>query len=197
MEVTILRSKRKTISIQINPDLSLTVKAPIGASQKDIEKVLKEQEGWIQKHIEQIKEYEAKMKESNEGSNENSYFTPDEIRQLADQAMKYLPERVSHFSKIMGVSCGRLTIRNQRTRWGSCSSKGNLNFNCLLMLMPAAVIDYVVVHELCHLKEMNHSKAFWAEVEKVLPNYKEQVEWLKEHGGQIMKRQGRPLSLPQ
>ena len=189
MEVTILRSKRKTIAIQINPDLSLTVKAPIGAPQKDIEKVLKEQEGWIQKHIEQIKKYEAKMKETKDGSNENKYLTPDEIKQLADQATKYLPERVSFFSKMMGVSCGRLTIRNQRTRWGSCSSKGNLNFNCLIMLMPPEVIDYVVVHELCHLKEMNHSKAFWAEVEKVLPNYKEQVKWLEEHGGQIMSRQ--------
>ena len=69
-----------------------------------------------------------------------------------------------------------------------CSSKGNLNFNCLLMLTPLEVIDYVVVHELCHRKEMNHSKAFWAEVEKVIPNYKEQVKWLKENVGQIIGR---------
>ena len=81
-----------------------------------------------------------------------------------------------------------ITIRNQKTRWGSCSSKGNLNFNCLLMLTPPEVIDYVVVHELCHRKEMNHSGAFWAEVEKVLPDYKEQVKWLKENGGQIIGR---------
>ena len=81
-----------------------------------------------------------------------------------------------------------ITIRNQKTRWGSCSSKGNLNFNCLLMLTPPEVIDYVVVHELCHRKEMNHSWAFWAEVEKVLSGYKEQVKWLKENGGQVIGR---------
>ena len=69
-----------------------------------------------------------------------------------------------------------------------CSSKGNLNFNCLLMLTPPEVIDYVVVHELCHRKEMNHSKAFWREVEKVLPDYKVQVKWLKEEGCNIMRR---------
>ena len=97
-------------------------------------------------------------------------------------------ERVNHFCKVMDVTVGRITIRNQKTRWGSCSSKGNLNFNCLLMLTPPEVIDYVVVHELCHRKEMNHSGAFWAEVEKVLSGYKEQVKWLKENGGQIIGR---------
>ena len=73
-------------------------------------------------------------------------------------------------------------LTSAKTRWGSCSSKGNLNFNCLLMLAPAEILDYVVVHELCHRKEMNHSKAFWAEVEKVLPDYRESVKWLKEKG---------------
>lgn len=92
------------------------------------------------------------------------------------------------YAKQIGVTYGRITIRNQKTRWGSCSSKGNLNFNCLLMLTPPEVIDYVVVHELCHRKEMNHSGAFWAEVEKVLPDYKEQVKWLKENGAQIIGR---------
>ena len=82
----------------------------------------------------------------------------------------------------MGVDYGRITIRNQKTRWGSCSAKGNLNFNCLLMLMPTEVIDYVVVHELCHLKEMNHSNAFWREVKQVLPDYRKQVKWLKDEG---------------
>ena len=77
---------------------------------------------------------------------------------------------------------------NQRTRWGSCSSKGNLNFNCLLMLCPEDVRDYVVVHELCHRKELNHSPRFWAEVAKVLPGYAVQRKWLKESGGTIIRR---------
>jgi len=116
-------------------------------------------------------------------------LTNDEIHVLADKALKYIPERVEYFARQIGVDYGGIAIRNQKTRWGSCSSKGDLNFNCLLMLTPPEVIDYVVVHELCHRKEMNHSKAFWSEVEKVLPDYKAQVKWLKDEGGNIMRRQ--------
>ena len=112
----------------------------------------------------------------------------DEIHALAQKAMEVLPERTAYFSKKIGVSYGGITIRNQKTRWGSCSSKGNLNFNCLLMLTPPEIQDYVVVHELCHRKEMNHSDRFWKEVEKILPDYKERRFWLKEHGGEIMSR---------
>ena len=86
------------------------------------------------------------------------------------------------------MTYGRITIRNQRSRWGSCSSQGNLNFNCLLMLSPPEVIDYVVAHELCHRKEMNHSPKFWAEVERVMPDYKQRQKWLKDNGTAIMTR---------
>lgn len=105
-----------------------------------------------------------------------------QVQELAEQALKVLPERVAYFAKSINVSYGRITIRNQKTRWGSCSSKGNLNFNCMLMLMPPQIQDYVVVHELCHRKEMNHSPEFWSEVEKVLPDYRERKKWLKENG---------------
>ncbi len=194
MNITIIRSNRKTLAIQINPDLSVTVRAPIYASQREIERILKEKEGWIQKHIEKIREQEAKRKETRGEHGEHSesvereYLSREEIQKLAEKALGYVPKRVSHYAKQIGVTYGKITIRNQKTRWGSCSSKGNLNFNCLLMLTPPEVIDYVVVHELCHRKEMNHSKAFWAEVEKVLPDYKEQVKWLKENGGGIIER---------
>lgn len=194
MNITIVRSNRKTLAIQINPDLSVTVRAPIYASQREIERILKEKEGWIQKHIEKIREQEAKRKEmyGEKGeygkSAEREYLSNEEIHKLAEKALEYIPKRVSYFAKQIGVTYGKITIRNQKTRWGSCSSKGNLNFNCLLMLTPPEVIDYVVVHELCHRKEMNHSEAFWAEVEKVIPDYKEQVKWLKENGGQIIGR---------
>ncbi|HAN50208.1 MAG TPA: metal-dependent hydrolase, partial [Lachnospiraceae bacterium] len=88
--------------------------------------------------------------------------------------------------KSMGVDYGRITIRHQKTRWGSCSGKGNLNFNCLLMLTPPEVQEYVIVHELCHRKEMNHSYRFWAEVEDVLPDYRVQEQWLKTNGGALI-----------
>ena len=188
MNVKIIRSNRKTLAIQINPDLSVTVRVPMYAPQSDIERILREKEGWIQKHIEKIREQEANKKEIQGESVESEYLTNEEIKKLADKALQHIPKRVSYFAKQIGVTYGKITIRNQKTRWGSCSSKGNLNFNCLLMLTPPEVIDYVVVHELCHRKEMNHSEAFWAEVEKVIPDYKEQVKWLKENGGQIIGR---------
>jgi predicted metal-dependent hydrolase len=112
----------------------------------------------------------------------------EEIHTLADQAMEFIPRRVAHFAPKVGVTYNGITIRNQRSRWGSCSGKGNLNFNCLLMLCPPEVIDYVVVHELCHRKEMNHSPRFWAEVARILPNYREQEQWLTDNGSAIMTR---------
>ena len=181
MKVTVIRSNRKTMAIQVNSDLSVTVRAPRSASEKDIEEILKKKEAWISKHIEKIK----KTKERLEAESTEK-LTREKVIALAEEALKVIPERVEYFAKVIGVTYGKITIRNQKTRWGSCSSKGNLNFNCLLMLAPSEVLDYVVVHELCHRKQMNHSKAFWLEVEKVLPNYKEVRKWLKEEGSQMI-----------
>ena len=97
------------------------------------------------------------------------------------------PERVSYYAREIGVDYGRITIRQQKTRWGSCTSEGNLNFNWLLMLAPPEILDYVVVHELCHRKEMNHSAAFWREVEHILPDYRERKKWLKDNGWYLME----------
>lgn len=175
MDVTVIRSNRKTVAIRVNADFSVTLRVPLRVTKRDIEKILKEKESWIIKHQAEI----ARRKEEY-ASKSGPKLTDAEIRELADRALNYIPERVAYFAPIVGVKYGRITIRNQKTRWGSCSSKGNLNFNCLLMLAPPEVIDYVVVHELCHRKEMNHSAAFWNEVAKVLPDYKASVKWLKE-----------------
>ena len=181
MKVTVIRSNRKTVAIQVNSDLSVTVRAPYSASEKDIEEILKKKEAWISRHIEKIK----KTKERFEAE-PTEKLTREKVIALAEEALKVIPERVEYFAKVIGVTYGKITVRNQKTRWGSCSSKGNLNFNCLLMLAPPEVLDYVVVHELCHRKQMNRSKAFWLEVEKVLPNYKEVRKWLKEEGSQMI-----------
>lgn len=181
--INIVKSRRRTISIQINEDLSVTVRAPKYATKWEIEKVLREKEPWIQKHIERMK-----IEQEKSEALEIQPLSGEELKGLAKKALQIIPERVEYFSKLVGVSYGHITIRNQKTRWGSCSSKGNLNFNCLLMLTPPEVLDYVVVHELCHRKEMNHSKAFWDEVAKILPDYKSQVKWLKEQGSLIIRR---------
>lgn len=181
MKVTVIRSNRKTVAIQVNSNLSVTVRAPRSTSEKDIEEILKKKEAWISKHIEKIKETKERFE-----AEPTEKLTREKVIALAEEALKVIPERVEYFAKVIGVTYGKITVRNQKTRWGSCSSKGNLNFNCLLMLAPPEVLDYVVVHELCHRKQMNHSKAFWSEVEKVFPDYKEARKWLKEDGSQMI-----------
>lgn len=173
IEVKIIRSNRKSVALQIKPDLTVEVRAPYRVTQRDINKILDEKKAWIDKHMQIIRDREAQMSSI-------PRITSEDIKKLADKALQYIPERVEHFAPIVGVDYRRITIRNQKTRWGSCSAKGGLNFNCLLMMTPPEVIDYVVVHELCHRKEMNHSKNFWNEVEKVLPDYTIARNWLKE-----------------
>ena len=100
---------------------------------------------------------------------------------LSERALRRIRERVEYFAPRVGRRPGRVTIREQKTRWGSCSSKGNLNFNWKLIMAPPQVLDYVVVHELCHLHEFNHSPRFWALVEGQMPDYKAWKKWLETH----------------
>lgn len=181
IKVEIKRSNRKTIAIEIKPDTSVLVRAPIFMKDQEIQQFVKEKENWIIEHLQRVEERQKKAEKVKK-------LTMEDVRQLADLALKEIPKKVRYYANLMNVQYGRITIRNQKTRWGSCSGKGNLNFNCLLMLAPNEVVDYVVVHELCHLIEMNHSKAFWNQVEQVMPHYKVHKQWLKEHGNEIMSR---------
>lgn len=180
-DIKITKSKRKTISLQIKPDGSMELKVPLQTTNAQIQEFLNQKSDWINKHLQAVKDRQQQMSQIKS-------LTMEEIRDLANQALEVIPKRVAYFAEIVGVTYGKITIRNQKSKWGSCSSKGNLNFNCLLMLMPTEVQDYIVVHELCHRKEMNHSPQFWAEVRKVLPDYENQKLWLKEHGDEIMMR---------
>ena len=175
MNQTIIRSNRKTITMRITGPDSVEVRAPLGMPQSQIDDFIERHQAWIAKHIDRIPQ-------------PASPFTEEEIRALADQALQVIPDRVRHYAALIGVRYGRITIRNQKSKWGSCSAKGNLNFNCLLMLCPPEVLDYVVVHELCHRKEMNHSPKFWAEVEKYVPDYMKQRKWLKDEGSRLITR---------
>ena len=171
------RSNRKTISIVIRPTGEVEVRCPKRCSKRDVEAFLVSKGAWIQGHLEKIAERPAV-----------TALSETERKALAKQAAQVLPSKVQHFAAVIGVSYGRITIRSQRTRWGSCSAKGNLNFNCLLMLCPEEVMDYVVIHELCHRKEMNHSPAFWAEVETYCPDYRIHRKWLKDNGASLIAR---------
>jgi hypothetical protein len=114
-------------------------------------------------------------------SNAESVFTT----WYRGQARKVLTERVDCFAQEHGFNIGKIRISSARTRWGSCSSRDTLSFTWRLVMAPPKVIDYVVVHELCHLREMNHSKAFWAQVEAILPDYKRHRKWLKDNGAKL------------
>ncbi len=175
MTYQLIRSSRKTISLQLTPQGELIVRCPRRMPQGEVEAFVRSKAEWVEKHRARLAPPQPR-------------FTMEEINALAHRAQATIPDRVAWFANRMGVTYGRITIRNQRSRWGSCSGTGNLNFNCLLMLTPSEVVDYVIVHELCHRKEMNHSPAFWAEVEKVLPAYQTQRKWLKDNGGTLISR---------
>lgn len=121
-------------------------------------------------------------------------------RRYRNAAKEYFPKRVAYYHTFTGGNYTSITIRDQRSRWGSCSSRGTLSFNYRLMFAPPKVLDYVVVHELCHLTHMNHSKDFWNMVTGIMPDYKVYKQWLKEHGHELtieqhMARYNIPITL--
>ena len=177
----IIRSNRKSLALEIKPKEGLIVRVPLRATQTQVEKFINKHRDWIESHLQ-------KMQERQEALANVDKLSMDEINALADKALKVIPERVKYYAEKLGVTYGRITIRNQRSRWGSCSQRRNLNFNCLLMLTPPEVLDSVVVHELAHIKEMNHSEKFYAEVLRVFPDYWTHQKWLKENGAAIMAR---------
>lgn len=176
MTYEIIRSRRRTLAMEITPR-GLVVRAPWAASTAQIEAFVTSHQKWVEKHLARLEERPQAEK-----------LTVEELRELARRAVEVIPPRVAHYAPLVGVSYGRITIRSQRTKWGSCSGKGNLNFNCLLMLAPTEVTDSVVVHELCHRKEMNHSDRFYREVLRVFPDYWKWDRWLKDHGRELMER---------
>ena len=176
----IIRSRRRSIGLEIRAG-ELIVRAPLWVSEREIRRVLEERRDWIEKHLKKAEEEQKRMDAAEP-------LSAAELRALARQAKAYIPQRVAHYAPLVGVSYGRIFIRNQKTLWGSCSSRGNLNFNCLLMLTPPEVIDSVVVHELCHRKHMDHSQRFYAEVLRVYPEYRRWHRWLKQNGKLLMAR---------
>ena len=178
-ELSIIRSRRKTLSLQVKDEKTVIVRAPLRASERYIRSFVRSNEKWIKSRLEAMK----RLKES-----VGQPLSESELSELYQKAARVIPERVAYYAPKIGVDYKRITIRKQKTRWGSCSAKGNLNFNCLLMLTRPEVIDSVVVHELCHRKEMNHSARFYEEVLKVFPDYRIWDRWLKKNGTAILMR---------
>ena len=175
----LLRSDRKTVSLKVLPDGSLEVRAPRRMPERDIDRFVREHAGWAEKTRREVLETKRKAGEP---------YTEAELRALADEMKKKLPALLGDYADRLGVTFGRITIRCQRTRWGSCSSNGNLSFNCLLAAVPPRVLEYVVAHELCHRIEMNHSRRFWALVGSVVPDYAVCRNWLRTEGGVLLAR---------
>lgn len=182
--VEVRRSKRKSAIIKITADMQIVVFVPLYVSDNEIEKMVISKSKWIDEHM-------LKVQSTIDERSKLEKITSEQIKELADQAVEYIPKRVKYYAENENFVYNKITIKNLVSRWGSCSTKGNLNFNCLLMLTPDYVIDYIVVHELCHLREMNHSEKFWAEVEKIMPDYQRAVLWLKQNGGNLISRMRR------
>lgn len=174
----IIYSNRKTLAIQVTTTKEVIVRAPRSMSPSRIDAFLTNKESWILKHLNAMEHI----------SESRQQILPESVRKrYIENARAVFTQKVSYYANLMGVTYGRITIREQKTRWGSCSSKGNLNFNWRLIFAPEYVIDYVVVHELAHRKEMNHSRAFYAVIEAVLPDYRIAQKWLKDHGHELWK----------
>lgn len=177
--VEVKRSQRKTLSLEIRRDGTVLVRAPMKTAAARIRAFVAEHADWIETQRRKLA-----------AAPQAEALSEKELASLRRSAKQWIPRRAAHFAPLVGVDFGDITIRCQKTKWGSCSSKGNLNFNLLLMLAPPEVLDYVVVHELCHRLEMNHSPRFWANVARVLPDYAQRRKWLKDHGGALMARAG-------
>lgn len=176
----VIRSQRKTMAVEIHQDGQIVVRAPYRISQTRIRQFVEEKSDWIQKNLE-------KMQGKQQEKTQLPKLSPEERARFQKAAGEVFLQRSRYFAELLNVHFNRITIREQKTRWGSCSSKQNLNFNWKLILAPPEILDYVVVHELCHLKEMNHSPAFWHEVEQILPDYPQRKKWLKDNGWKLMQ----------
>ena len=179
--IEVVRSRRKTLSLELRDDGRVLLRAPLWCSRRQLNAFLEKNRDWIERKLresEQRREALARIPK----------FSEEELRALQKRGRQVFPARCAQLAPLLGVDYGRVCVRRQRSKWGSCSAKGNLNFNCLLLLAPESVLDYVVAHELCHRLEMNHSKRFWALVARLCPDYAEARRWLRENGGALMAR---------
>lgn len=167
IEYTVVFSGRKSLALCVSSDGKVTVRAPYHTSSSTIERFFIQKEKWLNNAIARVKR--------------NHIAEPDaaKLSELANKAKTVLPEKVAYYSGLMGLYPEKVSIGFAKTRFGCCSSKKHIVFSAYLMLYPDRAVDYVVVHELAHLKYMNHKKEFYTLIEKYLPDYKERAALLK------------------
>lgn len=180
LSVLLVRSSRKTLAVQIRADGTVIARAPLRMPKDRILYFLSEKASWIRMQQGRMQERENMRQQA------RIHLDAAQEKELRERAKSVLAQRTAYFARQVGVTYGRITVRDQKTRWGSCSQTGNLNFNFRLILAPPEVMDYVVVHELCHRRQMNHSAQFWQEVAQVLPDYRKRKAWLTENGWRLM-----------
>lgn len=166
---TLIRSARKTISLEITGELTIIVRAPLRMTNDAVTNFVNKHNNWISKHLEKRKQ-QLIIKNT---------LTPAQIIDLKHAAKKNLPQRTAFFADIMHLYPISVKITSAKKRFGSCNTKNSICFSWQLMLYPPSAIDYVIVHELAHIKHKNHGKAFYALIEEVLPDYKERIKLLK------------------
>lgn len=167
MEYRVIRSRRRTMTIEITRDAQVIVRVPFLATNGQIRRFVADHTAWIERGLARRLE------------NPPISLTDEQIADLKRQAKAYIPARVAHYSAQMGLVPSGITINAAKTRFGSCGTTNRLNFSCRLMLYPKEAIDYVVVHELAHLRHRNHKREFYALIERYLPDYREREKLLK------------------
>ena len=165
----IIRSRRKTITLEVKDDASILIRAPRFVPTNFLQDLIAKKQRWIKKRQAQVLK-------------KQEFRQQIDVESCKTKAAQLIPQRVTFYSDITGIDCKKVKITSAKKRWGSCSSRGNLNFSWRLVLAPLPVIDYVVVHELAHIIHRNHSKRFWALVKKLYPNYKTCRKWLRSEG---------------
>ena len=175
IRVSVIRSARKSLGLEVRDANTVLARIPTRVSDRELKAFVENHRSWILEKTAVMAEREENRK--------STPAPPPELLSKTDRMKIQLKigKRVRHYCETMGVTVGYVTVKNQKTRWGSCSAKGNVNFNYQLAFLPDELLDYVVIHELAHRRHMNHSRAFWAEGEKYCPDYLERREQLKEY----------------
>lgn len=179
----LIRSRRRSVALEINQNAELIIRAPKFTPIYIIEKFVNQKIDWITKKQKIAIEKKEEIRKLKINLSSEALAKGEKVKKIdKNEAEKIISSRAKYYSKLTNLKYEKLKITSAKNRWGSCSFKNNINFSIRLAMAPKEVIDYVVIHELCHIKEKNHSKNFWSEVKKIMPEYKQNEKWLKTKG---------------